>query len=126
MRSVIRCWDYTGKGLNGLERGASFVEMRQCCGCWTRSGEASHQCLASEAGGIKGERLLKAEELQIEAGGVADDPPAGPQVDAESGKTDRKVRPEPRLKGGPRSGWVCRGFEASDDFKMVADSGGRG
>lgn len=31
---------------------------------------------------------MKAERLQIEADGVTDDPPAGPQVDVEFGKTD--------------------------------------
>lgn len=89
--------------------------MRQSCGCWTQSAEASHQCLASEAGGIKVDRLLKAEKLQIEADGVPDDPPAGPQVDA--WKDGAK---SPRLKGGSCSGLsrearvcrVCRGFEA--------------
>lgn len=56
--------------------------------------------MASEAGGIKDDRLLKAERLQIEADGVTNDPPAGLQVDVEFGKTDRKVQAEPRLKGG--------------------------
>lgn len=76
--------------------------------------------MASEAGGINGDWLLKAEKLKIEADGVTDDPPAVQQVDVESGKTDRKVRPEPHLKGGSdwapsgeaRVCWVCRGFEA--------------
>lgn len=43
---------------------------------------------------------MEAEKLQIEADGVLDDPPAGPQVDAGSAKTDGGVRAEARLKGG--------------------------
>lgn len=64
------------------------------------SGEASHQCLVSEAAGIKVEPLLKAEKLQSEADGLTDDWPAGPQVEDESEKTDRRVG---LLKGGSRS-----------------------
>lgn len=52
---------------------------------------------------------MEAEKLQIEADGVLDDPPAGPQVDAGSAKTDGGVRAEARLRGGV---WVRSVSEA--------------
>lgn len=62
----------------------------------------------------------------MDAAGVADDPPAAAQVDAERRAEELLLE----MGGGGRVGYgrraPPRGFEGLDGFKMVADSGGGG